>query len=177
MRRRSMDARDNGAVDLSLMDGIFAEHKGQQGTLIPILQAAQTAYGYLPPEVLNLIATRLDVSLSKVYGVATFYTQFYHERRGKHVFRLCDGTACHVKGTPALAGVLEKEYGISLGETTVDYALTTELVYCLGSCALAPVGVLDDQVMGHLQRDTMLEQVKRRVDDTRKPPDVGGGEG
>jgi NADH:ubiquinone oxidoreductase subunit E len=172
-----MDSREIGAVDLSLMDGIFTKHKGQQGALIPILQAAQTTYGYLPPEVLKLIAIRLDVSLSKVYGVATFYTQFYHERRGKHVLRLCDGTACHVKGTPALAGALEKEYGISLGETTVDYALTTELVYCLGSCALAPVAVLDDRVMGHLRRDTMLEQVKRRIDATQKTSGVGGGEG
>jgi NADH-quinone oxidoreductase subunit E len=172
-----MDKRDNGTVDLSLMDGIFAKHKGQPGALIPILQAAQTTYGYLPPKVLKLIAKQLDVSLSKVYGVATFYTQFYHERRGKHVLRLCDGTACHVKGTPALAGALKKEYGIGLGETTVDYKLTTELVYCLGSCALAPVAVLDDQVMGHLQRDTMLEQVKRRVGDAQKTSEAGDGQG
>ena len=172
-----MDARDDGTVDLSLMDGTFAKHEGQQGALIPILQAAQTTYGYLPPEVLKLIAKRLDVSLSRVYGVATFYTQFYHERRGKHVLRLCDGTACHVKGTPALAGALEKEYGISLGETTVDYELTTELVYCLGSCALAPVAVLDDRVMGHLRRDTILEQLKRRIGGTQKTAEAGDGEG
>jgi NADH:ubiquinone oxidoreductase subunit E len=172
-----MATRDNGTIDFSIMDEIFAKHDGQQGALIPILQAAQTIYGYLPPEVLNLIAKRLDTSLSKVYGVATFYTQFYHERRGKHVLRLCDGTACHVKGTPALASALEKEYGIRLGETTVDYALTTELVYCLGSCALAPVAVLDDRVMGHLRRDTMLEQVKSRVTDTQKISEAGDGQG
>jgi NADH:ubiquinone oxidoreductase subunit E len=172
-----MDTRDNGKIDLSPMEKILAKHNGQRGALIPILQAAQTTYGYLPQEVLDLIAKRLEISLSKVYGVATFYTQFYHERRGKHVLRLCDGTACHVKGTPALAGALEREYGISPGETTIDYKLTAELVYCLGSCALAPVAVLDDRVMGHLRQDTMLEHVNREIGATQRISEAGDGEG
>jgi NADH-quinone oxidoreductase subunit E len=165
-----MDATSNGNVDLALMEEIFEKYAKQQGALIPILQATQTTYGYLPPEVLKLIAKRLDTSLSKVYGVATIYIQFYLERRGKHVLKLCDGTACHVKRTHDLAGALKKEYGIGLGETTEDYALTTELVYCLGSCALAPVGVLDGQVMGHLRRDTMLGEVQRSINRTRETP-------
>ena len=81
------------APDLSLMDEIFDKYEGQKGALIPVLQRAQTLYGYLPPDVLKLIADRLGVSLSKVYGVATFYAQFYLEPRGRHILRLCDGTA------------------------------------------------------------------------------------
>ena len=86
-------------VDLTPMQAIFARHEGQKGALIPILQGAQEIYGYLPGEVLRLIARHLGLSLSKIYGVATFYAQFYLERRGRHVLKLCDGTACHVKGT------------------------------------------------------------------------------
>src|SRR3990172_2569421 len=105
-----MGASSNGDVDLSLMDAVLDKYAGQRGALIPILQAAQTAYGYLPPEVLKLVARRLGLSLGKVYGVATFYAQFYLERRGRHVLKLCDGTACHVKGTPGLLTAVEDEF-------------------------------------------------------------------
>jgi len=159
-----MGVSNNGTIDLTLMDKVFEKYAEQEGALIPILQAAQSTYGYLPKEVLNLIADRLEVSLGKVYGVATFYAQFYLERRGRHILKLCDGTACHVKGTPALATAIEEEYGIGPGETTEDYELTTEIVYCLGSCALAPVAVMDNKVMGHLRRDALLEQVKGYIE-------------
>jgi len=104
--------------------------------------------------------------------VATFYAQFYLEPRGRHILRLCDGTACHVKGTPALISAVQQEYGVGPGETTQDYELTTEIVYCLGSCALAPAGVLDNQVIGHLRREALLEKLRRSV--SQRPETTDG---
>lgn len=158
-----MGATNNGAVDLSLMDEVFEKYQGQQGTLIPVLQRAQAIYGYLPAEVLNLIAGRLGLSVGKVYGVATFYAQFYLERRGRHILKLCDGTACHVKGTPILMTAVEEEFDIHPGETTADGQLTVEIVYCMGSCALAPVAVLDEQVMGRMRQEMLLRRVKKQI--------------
>lgn len=158
-----MSVSNNDAIDLSLMDDVFEKYQGQKGILIPILQKAQAIYGYLPAQVLKLIADRLGVSLGQVYGVATFYSQFYLERRGRHVLRVCDGTACHVKGTPALMTAIEDEFDINPGETTEDGELTVEVVYCMGSCALAPVAVLDDQVMGRMKQEMLLDRVKNQV--------------
>jgi NADH-quinone oxidoreductase subunit E len=156
-------------LDLSLMDPILQRYEGQRGALIPILQKSQDIYGYLPPEVLRRIADSQDVALSKVYGVATFYSQFYLERRGRHILKLCDGTACHVKGTPALISAVSEKYGIQAGETTADYELSLEVVYCLGSCALAPVAVLDDQVIGHLTREGLLQELRQCLGETQPP--------
>ena len=153
----------SSAVDLSLMDDAISAYEGQRGTLIPLLQKAQEIYGYLPPEVMQDIADRLGLSLGQVYGVSTFYAQFYLERRGKHVLKLCDGTACHVKGTPLLLTAIEDNYAIQPGETTEDGQLTMEVVYCMGSCALAPVAVLDGKVMGRLRQEMLLRTVKRNL--------------
>jgi len=158
-----MGTTDNRAIDLDLMVPIFEKYREQKGVLIPILQNAQDVYGYLPPEVLQLIADRLGVALGKVYGVATFYSQFYLEPRGKHVLKLCDGTACHVKGTPMLATAVEHAFDIRPGETSEDGELTMELVYCVGSCALAPVTVLDDQVIGRVQPAALLRRLKKQI--------------
>lgn len=164
-----MGIANNTAVDVSLMDQVFEKYREQKGALIPILQRAQDIYGYLPREILQLVASRLGVALSKVYGVATFYSQFYLERRGRHVLRLCDGTACHVKGTPKLMAAVADEYGIGPGETTQDGELTFEVVYCLGSCALAPVAVLDGQVMGRMRRERLLSEVRSQLESKRQP--------
>ncbi len=131
------------AADLTLLEEAFASYEDQPGALIPILQRAQALYGYLPPDVLQGIADRLDLTLGKVYGVATFYAQFYLERRGRHVLKLCDGTACHVKGATALMSAVEEEYGVKADSTTADGQLSLEIVYCMGSCALAPVAVVE----------------------------------
>jgi NADH-quinone oxidoreductase subunit E len=155
---------DTPTVDLSLMEPVFEKYAAQPGALIPILQKAQDIYNYLPPEVLQLIADRLGIALSKVYGVATFYAQFYLERRGRHVLRLCDGTACHVKGTPVLLTAVEEEFGVRPGQTTADGNLTVEIVYCMGSCALAPVAVLDGKVIGRMRQETLLKTVKKHIE-------------
>ncbi|MFO7741407.1 MAG: NAD(P)H-dependent oxidoreductase subunit E [Anaerolineae bacterium] len=154
---------DHGGVDLSLIDPIFEQYREQPGKLIPILQKTQATYGWLPGEALELIADRLDTALSKVYGVATFYSQFYLEPRGKHELYLCDGTACHVKGTSRLAKAVRDEFGISPGDTTSDGELTLELVYCMGSCALAPVAVLDGEVMGRMEPGKLTRRIKKRL--------------
>jgi len=158
-----MGTISNAAVDLSLMTPVLEKYREQKGSLIPILQRAQAIYGYLPQEVLQFIASELNTSLSRVYGVATFYSQFYLERRGRHVLRLCDGTACHVKGTPRLMAAVTDEYGIGPGETTDDGELTLEVCYCFGSCALAPVAVLDGQVMGRMRRERLLSRLRDQL--------------
>lgn len=155
-------------VDLSLMEPVFEKYASQPGALIPVLQKAQDIYNYLPPEVLQRIADRLGIALSKVYGVATFYAQFYLERRGRHVLRLCDGTACHVKGTPVLLTAVEEEFGVRPGQTTEDGNLTVEIVYCMGSCALAPVAVLDGKVIGRMRQETLLKTVKKHIGQSRE---------
>ena len=163
-----MATTDNGTIDLDLMNPIFVKYREQKGALIPILQNAQDVYGYLPPEILQLIADQLGVALGKVYGVATFYAQFYLEERGKHILKLCDGTACHVKGTPLLVTALGDSFHIQPGETTEDGELTIEIVYCLGSCALAPVAILDDQVIGRMRPETLARKVNKYIQDAQK---------
>lgn len=147
-------------LDLAPLQQIIDEYKGHRGVLIQVLQRAQEAYGYLPAEVLRTIADGLGMPLSQVYGVVTFYSQFYLTRRGKHVIRVCDGTACHVRSAPKLIDALERELGIGPGETTPDYEFTLEVVYCIGSCSLSPVAVIDEQVVGRLVPERMVQIVR-----------------
>lgn len=167
---------DNDKVDLSLLDPIFDQYREQPGKLIPILQKTQATYGWLPEEALQLIADRLNTALGQVYGVATFYSQFYLEPRGEHELYLCDGTACHVKGTPRLVKAIRDEFGIAPGDTTDDGMLTMELVYCLGSCALAPVAVMDGEVMGRMEPDKLVRRVKKKLA-AREEVDAGASDG
>jgi len=147
------------ALDLTPLQEVLEQYKTQEGAVIPVLQKAQAIYGWLPREVLEAIAEGMNVSLSRVYGVATFYSQFYLTRRGRHIVRQCDGTACHVRGAGQIIDAVEKRLGIKAGETTADYRVTFEVVYCLGSCGLAPVAMVDDNVVGHLVPERMLEIV------------------
>ena len=149
--------------NVALMDPVFETYRGQPGALIPVLQKAQALYGYLPPQILELISRKLNIPLSKIHGVATFYAQFYLERKGRHMLKLCDGTACHVKGAPALLNAAEESLGAAPGQTTADGELTVEIVYCMGSCALAPVAVLDGKVAGRMQPELLLRRVKKQI--------------
>lgn len=144
-------------LDLAPLYQVLEEYAGQKGALIPVLQKAQEIYGWLPKEVLQAIASGMGIPLSQVYGVVTFYAQFYLQRRGKHIIRQCDGTACHVRGAAAIIEAVENHLGIKAGQTTPDYKYTYEVVYCLGSCGLAPVAMIDDQVVGHLVPNKMVE--------------------
>ncbi len=147
-------------LDMAPLDEILDKYQGQKGAVIPVLQQAQEVFGYLPREVLEDISRKMKIPLSDLYGVATFYSQFYLTRRGKHIIRCCDGTACHVRGATKVIEALERELGISAGETTPDYMYTLEVVYCLGSCGLAPVAVINDRVVGHLTPPKLLEIVR-----------------
>jgi NADH-quinone oxidoreductase subunit E len=128
--------------------------------LIAVLQEAQGIYGYLPSEVLRHISRRLRVPLSQIYGVATFYAQFYLEKRGRNTVRVCDGTACHVRGAAKIITALEKDLGVQAGETTPDYRVSLEVVYCLGSCGLSPVAVINDHVIGRLIPEKAVAMVR-----------------
>ena len=129
---------------------VFSKYKGETKELIPILQATQETFGYLPEEAMKGIAQFIGVSESHVYGVATFYEQFYFTRRGKHEIKVCYGTACHVKGATRVVETFERELGICHGETTEDYEYSLERVACVGACALAPVVVVGKKVYGNV---------------------------
>jgi NADH-quinone oxidoreductase subunit E len=147
-------------VDLAPLDAVLEAFRDEQGAIIPMLQRAQEIYGYLPKEAIQHISRNTGHSVAQLYGVATFYSQFYLERRGRHIVNICDGTACHVKGAPRLVTTLEEQLGIKAGETTPDYRVTIEVVYCLGSCALAPMAVIDGQVVGRLVPDKISKLVR-----------------
>lgn len=131
------------------------------GKLIPLLQAAQERFGYLPKEALRAIARELRLPESKVYGVATFYAQFKLTRQGQHSVKICQGTACRVKGAPRLLRTVETELGIQSGETTQDFQFSLERVACLGSCALAPVIVMDKRVYAKMTPQKAKELLKK----------------
>jgi NADH-quinone oxidoreductase subunit E len=128
--------------------------------LIPILQAIQHEYQYLPEEVLTFVATSLDVPPARVFGVATFYAHFALEPKGKHVIRICDGTACHVKHSLPVLNALREKLGTSeKSKTSSDMLFTVETVACLGACGLAPVVVIDEQVYGGITAERALALV------------------
>ena len=146
-------------LDLTPLQKIIDQYKTQPGAVVPVLQKAQEIYGWLPREVMEAIAQGLNVPLSRIYAVATFYSQFYLSRRGRHIVQQCDGTACHVRGAARIIDVVQKHLGIKAGETTPDYRITYEVVYCLGSCGLAPVAMVDDKIVGHLVPEKMVEML------------------
>lgn len=130
---------------------IIDAHKGQQGSLMPVLQQAQEIYGYLPIEVQSMIAEGLGLSIEEVYQVVTFYAQFSLNPVGKYRVAVCLGTACYVKGSQKVLDELEQELGVSAGSTTPDAKYTLEATRCLGCCGLAPVMVVNDDVYGRLE--------------------------
>ena len=140
----------SGAADFSRLDAILAEYQGVKGALIPVLQEAQNAYGYLPREVIKYIAAKLALPVSQIYGVVTFYSQFHLSPRGKYIVRVCQGTACHVRGAKAILTALEESLGVQPGETTPDLKFTLETVACIGACGLAPVMMVNDDTHGRL---------------------------
>lgn len=137
-------------IDLTKVYEILDQYEGAKGALMPVLQKIQTAYKYLPESATELVSERLNVSLSQIYGVITFYAQFYTEPPGKHILRLCQGTACHVKGADPVMEKLVERHGVSHKQTTEDGLYTFEEVACLGACAMAPVMTVDGKVYGEL---------------------------
>lgn len=132
---------------------IIAEQKGKKGALMPVLQGAQEIYGYLPIEVQKLVAQHLGVPLEEIYGVATFYSQFTLNPKGKYQVSVCLGTACYVRGAGDIYTKLSEELGIAGGECTTDGKFSLEACRCIGACGLAPVLTVNDDVYGRLVPD------------------------
>ena len=133
------------------LNSIIEKFKGKPGGLIPVLEEAQVTLEYLPISLQKKIATGLNLPLSRVYGVVTFYSFFTMTPRGKHTIRVCLGTACYVRGGKILSETLAKQFGIKEGETTADRMFTLESVRCLGACGLGPVLVIDEDVHGRVK--------------------------
>ena len=132
------------------LDELLSPYPGNKGDLIPILQEVQEKFGYLPREAMKKIAKFLSLPESTVYGVSTFYAQFKFVPTGKRIIKVCRGTACHVRGAGRILGEIERKLGIKPGETTEDLEYTLETIACFGSCALAPVIVIDKDVYGRM---------------------------
>jgi len=127
--------------------------------LISLLQDLQSRYGYLPRQVLEWVSKETGIALSRMFGVITFYAQFSLEKKGDHLVRCCQGTACHVKGAPFITKAISRELGIEPGETTPDCAFTFESVNCLGACALAPLVVIDEEYYGKMTQDKIQQLI------------------
>lgn len=139
---------------------ILDEHNYNPEKLIPILHAIQLEYRYLPEPVMMYVANALDISPARLYGVATFYSHFALTPKGKYVIRICDGTACHVKGSMKLYDTLRETLGLTGdNNTTDDLLFTLETVSCLGACGLAPVMMINEKVHGRLTTDQAAEIV------------------
>ncbi len=142
---------------IAKLDSIIEKYKGKPGGLIPVLEEAQVCLEFLPMPVQKRIAAGLNLPLSRVYGVVTFYSFFTMTPRGKYAVRVCLGTACYVRGGKALAETLEKQFGIKEGETTADRLFTLESVRCLGACGLGPVIVVGEDVHGRVKPGKVKE--------------------
>jgi NADH-quinone oxidoreductase subunit E len=141
--------------------GLLTQFEGQNGAVIPLLQKVQETFGYLPRETIAQVAKFFKVSESEIFGVATFYAQFRFTRPGDHAIKVCLGTACHVRGGTQIMGTIERELDVKSGGTTKDYKFGLDRVACFGSCALAPVLVIDDKVYGRLTTSKVKEIIAK----------------
>lgn len=144
-------------MDLTKVDAIVDAYERDKSWLVMMLQDVQEMHNYLPPPALRRIAERLEVGLAHIYGVATFYSTFSLEPRGRYLIRVCDGTACHLRGAVNLRDEITRTLGIAAGETTRDRLFTLEVVACLGACALAPVMAVGSNCHGHMTVDKLEE--------------------
>lgn len=143
---------------------VIEAHKEQKGGLMPVLQEAQAIYGYLPLEVQKMVATGLDMSLSEVYGVVTFYSQFSLEPKGKNKVSVCLGTACYVKGSDKVLAEVEKVLNIKSGECAEDGLFSIDATRCVGACGLAPVMLVNDDVYGKVTVAEVAGILKKYAD-------------
>ena len=145
---------------------ILQEYDYQPEKLIPILQRVQEVYKYLPKEIIQFIATALKIPAARVYGVATFYSHFTLEPKGKHIIRCCDGTACHVKQSIPILNAIRKKLNMPEGKnTSPDFLFSIEIVSCLGACGLAPVVVIDDEVHGQMtpaKAEALIDEILKK---------------
>ena len=146
---------------------VIEEKKNLQNPLIEVLRQAQEIFGYLPMEVQEFIATEMNVPVSKIYGVVTFYNFFTMKPRGKYTINVCLGTACFVKGAAKVVSTLEEELGIKMGETTPDNLFTLSAVRCVGACSLAPVLVIGEDTYGRLEAKKQILEIVQKYREAR----------
>ena len=143
----------------ALDDLILEKFAGDKENLIMILQAINNEYNFLPRPALDYVSTKLDVPLSQIYGIATFYSMFSLEPRGKNIITICLGTACHVRGGERIKERLESHLGIHAGDTTEDMRFTLEMVRCIGCCSLGPVVTINEKVYARTDSEKTLKTV------------------
>lgn len=155
---------------------IIDNNQRNAARLIPILQAVQAEYRYLPEEILTFVATSLGISPARVFGVATFYSLFTLKPKGKYLIRVCNGTACHVKGSMGIYGTVMKKLDLHDGQdSTSDMLFTVETVNCLGACGLSPAMVINDDVYGQLTPQRVSDIIDEIVlKEARNEPDTHG---
>ncbi len=154
------EIQEVSGVDLSLLDPLITKYKGRKGNLIPLLQGTQELYGFIPAAAFEKISESTGIKLSDMYGVATFYAQFRLKPVGKHIIKVCHGTACHVQNANAISDSLKEALGVADGETTPDGLFTLESVACLGCCSLAPVMMIGSETYGKLTGGQAVKIVK-----------------
>lgn len=143
-------------IDLRPVKKIVSEYgNDKDSNLIAALQQTQDEYGYLPKQALKEVSRLMDVPLTRIFGIVTFYSQFTFVPRGRHAIKICSGTACHVKGADDVKQVVKDQLNVVEGETTADYQFTLETVACIGTCFLAPVMMVDEKYFGKLTTDTV----------------------
>ena len=140
------------SINLDGIDDLIGKHHGSDGSIIAILEDIQASYNYLPRAALELVSAKTGRSLVDLYGIATFYTYFSLEPRGDHLASVCTGTACHVRGAPAILDEFQANLGVAPGETTEDRCFTLTTVNCLGACALGPVAVIDGEYCRNIKK-------------------------
>ena len=141
---------------------IVDRYGGNHDSVISILQDVQSEYHYLPEDALRAVASQLDLPLIQVCGVATFFKAFSLKPRGEHIVSVCLGTACHVRGAPAVLDEVERQFGIKAGETTKDMRYSLETVNCLGACALGPIVVVDGKYHGQMSHAKVKKVLRER---------------
>jgi len=158
--RMDQKQTDPDPVNLELIDPLIRKYKGKKGNMIPLLQGTQEIYGFLPRKAFEKIARETGLNLSQMFGVATFYSQFRMKPVGKHIIKVCHGTACHVQNAKEISEALEEALKIKDGETTEDRFYTLESVACLGCCSLAPVMMISNQTYGKLTGNEATKIIK-----------------
>ena len=151
-----------GEIDIRLdkVKDIIKKFKDMKGALIPVLHEVQKLYKYLPEEALQVVSEELDIPMSEIYGVSTFYSQFTLEPKGEHIIKVCLGTACYVKGSQDILDRFSSILKVEIGKTTSDGKFTLEAARCLGACGLAPVLMVDDKVYGRLIPDDVIRIIE-----------------
>jgi NADH-quinone oxidoreductase subunit E len=155
-----LEAKSELKPELDFIDTIVKRYEGEEGMLIPMLQDIQAEYGYLPADHLRSLSKALKVPLARIYGVATFYASFRMAPKGRHDVTLCMGTVCYLKGSPRISEAICLEYRIEPGGTTSDRLFTLQLVNCVGSCAVAPVMIVDGKYYGNLTPPKALDVLR-----------------